>query len=332
MRASLSAAAAGATEQRDNTLSDSRELHECTGDSWRMINGDCMEALETVADNSIHYSVFSPPFSNLYIYSDSVRDMGNCSSDEEFLAFYAVLAGSLLRVTKPGRLCSVHCKQLVDYKGRDGRAGLRDFRGALITTMENAGWKYHAEVCIWKDPVIEMQRTKAHGLLYKQLRADSSFSRQGMAEYVVTFRKWATEDDVVEPVTHTPESFELPDWQEIASPVWMTVRQTNVLNVQQAKESRDEKHICPLQLDVIERCLRLWSNPGDLILSPFAGIGSEGYVSVRMGRRFLGMELKEAYFLKAVANLRECDAANGQTNLLDQIAGAIENETEGDVK
>jgi DNA modification methylase len=211
----------------------------------------------------------------------------------------------------------VHCKQLVDYKGRDGRAGMRDFRGDIIRAFEESGWKYHSEVCIWKDPVIEMQRTKAHGLLYKQLRADSSFSRQGMAEYLCTFRKWAAEGDAIEPITHTPDSFNLPDWQEIASPVWTTIRQTIVLNVRIARESQDEKHLCPLQLDVIERALRLWSNPGDLVLSPFAGIGSEGYISLKMGRQFVGCELKEAYYNQAARNLSEVEHEAGQSTIFD---------------
>ena len=307
-------------EDRDDKLKDSPAKQEASGRNWRLLNGDCVELVAAMDTDSIHYSVFSPPFASLYIYSDNARDMGNCADDAEFMASFLFLIRELYRVTKPGRLCSVHCKQLVDYKGRDGRAGMRDFRGDIIRAFESAGWKYHAEVCIWKDPVIEMQRTKAHGLLYKQLRADSSFSRQGMAEYLCTFRKWAGEEDVIEPVTHTPDSFALPDWQEIASPVWTTIQQTNVLNVKIARESQDEKHLCPLQLDVIERALRLWSNPGDMILSPFAGIGSEGYISLKMRRRFIGCELKEAYFKQAVRNLGEIEAeVDGQTNLFDII-------------
>lgn len=275
------------------------------GESWVMYNGDCAEVLRGLPGQSVDFTVYSPPFSNLYIYSDSDRDMGNCADDAEFMEHYRFVVRELLRVTRPGRLSSVHCKDLVDYKGRDGRAGLRDFPGDIIRLHEEEGWKYHSRVTIWKDPVIEMQRTKAHGLLYKQLRADSSFSRQGMAEYVLTFRKWADEGDEVFPVTHTAASFPLRQWQEYASPVWMTIDQTNVLNVQVAREDADEKHICPLQLDVIERCVGLWSNPGDVVLSPFAGIGSEGVMSVKLGRRFVGIELKPAYFERACRNLND---------------------------
>ena len=259
-------------------------------------------------DNSVDLSIYSPPFSNLYIYSDDPRDMGNCANDDEFLEQYAFLVREMYRVTKPGRVSCVHCKNLVNYKGRDGMAGLRDFRGRIIALHEEMGWAYHAEVTIWKDPVIEMQRTKAHGLLYKQLRTDSTFSRQGMAEYLITFRKWAGEDDEVSPVTHTKDDFPLEQWQEWASPVWTTIQQTKVLNVQQARESQDEKHICPLQLDVIERCLVLWSNKGDTVFSPFMGIGSEGVMSLRKKRRFIGTELKRSYFDLACAYIRQAEA------------------------
>lgn len=275
---------------------------------WTMYNGDSAEVMKGIPSNSVGLSVYSPPFSNLYIYSDSERDMGNSANDGEFLEHYRFVVRELLRITRPGRVCAVHCKDLVDYKGRDGRAGLRDFPGALIRVHEEEGWKYHSRVTIWKDPVIEMQRTKAHGLLYKQLRADSSFSRQGMAEYVLTFRKWADEGEEVSPVTHTKDEFPLRQWQEWASPVWMTIDQTNVLNVRVAREDADEKHICPLQLDVVERCVGLWSNPGDVVFSPFAGIGSEGVMSLKMGRKFVGIELKPAYFERAARNLGESNA------------------------
>lgn len=187
-------------------------------------------------------------------------------------------------------------------------AGLRDFRGDIIRAFAKHAWAYHSEVCIWKDPVIEMQRTKAHGLLYKQLRADSSFSRQGMAEYLLVFRRWPRDESEtarVEPVTHTTDSFPLDAWQRYASPVWMDIRQTNVLNVQAARSPNDERHICPLQLDVIERAVRLWTNPGDTVFSPFAGIGSEGVVSLREGRKFVGAELKESYWRQATRNLAD---------------------------
>lgn len=280
-----------------------RVLGLAEGDDWTLYNGDSVEVVRGLPDRSIGLSVFSPPFSSLYTYSASERDMGNSVDDAQFLEHYGFLVRELLRATRPGRLCAVHCKDLVDYRGRDGRAGLRDFPGDLIRIHEAAGWKYHARVTVWKCPVVEMQRTKAHGLLYKQLRADSTFSRQGLAEYVLVFRRWAEEGEEVAPVTHTRETFPLDQWQRWASPVWMDIDQTNVLNVEVAREDRDEKHMCPLQLDLIERCVALWSNPGDVVFSPFAGVGSEGHVSLRLGRRFVGVELKKAYFERAVRYL-----------------------------
>lgn len=282
------------------------DSHE--GENYSIYQADCVDFARQMPDNSIHLSVYSPPFANLYIYSDSIRDMGNSANDQEFLEHYAFLVEQLHRITKPGRLSCVHCKQLVNYKGRDGMAGLRDFRGEIIRAHTDAGWAYHSEVCIWKDPVIEMQRTKAHGLLYKQLRADSTFSRMGMPEYILVFRKWAEEGQEVEPVGHTPENFNLDQWQRWASPIWTDIRQTNVLNCEQARDSQDEKHICPLQLDVIERCLVLWSNPGDIVFSPFMGIGSEGYQALKYGRKFVGTELKDTYFETAKSYLRRIES------------------------
>lgn len=299
-------------------------MQQAGGQDWQLYNGDCVEVVRAIPDRSIGLSVFSPPFSNLYTYSDSERDMGNSVDDRQFLDHYAFLARELLRVTRPGRLCAVHCKDLVDYQGRDGRAGLRDFPGELIRIHEAAGWKYHSRVTVWKCPVTEMQRTKSHGLLYKQLRTDSSFSRQGLAEYVLVFRRWAGEGEEVSPVTHTVESFPLDQWQQWASPVWMDIEQTNVLNVIEARESEDEKHICPLQLDLIERCVKLWSNPGDVVLSPFAGIGSEGVETLKAGRRFVGVELKQAYFEKAIGHLERVVAQRSQRTLTDFMAEAAQ--------
>lgn len=302
----------------ETVLSTDRETQQ--GRAWTMYLGDCVDVVRELPDASIQFSIFSPPFSGLYIYSDALQDMGNVDDDAQFFEHFGFLVPELHRVTQPGRLCAVHCKQLVNYKGRDGMAGLRDFRGDLIRAFTAHGWAYHSEVCIWKDPVIEMQRTKAHGLLYKQLRADSTFSRQGLAEYLLLFRRWAadeSESETVIPVTHTHASFELDMWQRYASPVWFDIRQTRVLNVQIARDDQDEKHIAPLQLDVIERALALWTNPGDLVLSPFAGIGSEGYVSLQEGRRFVGAELKRTYFERACANLRQVEFLAGQPTLFD---------------
>lgn len=285
-----------------------KTIDQAEGDDWVAYNGDCVEVVKGLPDASIGLSVYSPPFSSLYCYSDSPRDMGNCASDGEFIEHYGFMICELLRATRPGRICAVHCKDLVDYKGSSGRAGLRDFPGDLIRAHEKAGWKYHSRTTIWKDPVIEMQRTKAHGLLYKQLRADSTFSRMGLAEYVLFFRKWAAEGDEVRPVTHTPDTFPLDRWQEWASPVWMTIDQTDVLNVQQARTDRDSKHMCPLQLDVIERCVRMYSNEGDVVFTPFGGIGSEGVMALKLGRKAVLCELKPEYHAVAVRNLNAVKA------------------------
>jgi hypothetical protein len=279
------------------------------GHDWTLWRGDAVRTLTRVQDESVGLSVFSPPFSNLYIYSDALADMGNAANHDEFFEHFGYLADELLRVTITGRVCAIHCKDLPLYKGRDGAAGLYDFPGQIIRTMSDHGWTFHSRVTIWKDPVIEMQRTKNHGLLYKQLRKDSSASRQGMADYVIAFRKWG-EGLGDAPVTHTHEEFPLDRWQAWASPIWTDIRQTNVLQYRDARSDEDERHICPLQLDVIERCVRLWSNPGDTILSPFAGIGSEGYVALKHGRKFVGVELKPEYFAAAVTNLRRAGDAS----------------------
>lgn len=297
-------------------------LNQASGENWTIYHADSVDALAGLPANSVHLSVFSPPFSGLYIYSDSIADMGNCANDDEFIEHYKFLASELHRVTKPGRISAVHCKDLVYYANANGTAGLRDFPGMLIRAHQEAGWDYHSRITIWKDPVIEMQRTKAHGLLYKQLRTDSTFSRQGLADYVLLFRKWAAEGDDVEPVTQTREGFPLDQWQQWASPVWMDIRQTNVLNVQQARDSQDEKHICPLQLDVIERIVKMYSNRGDIVLSPFAGIGSEGYVAVKNGRRFVGFELKDSYFTQAQRYLDEAERSAAIPDLFQFAAGA----------
>ncbi len=287
-------------------------------DNYASYCGDSVEVIQGLPAESVHFSVFSPPFANLYIYSDSYRDMGNTKDMDEFIEHYDYLAGELWRITIPGRLAAVHCKDLVRYKGRDGTAGIVDFPGELIRSMERGGWSYHSRITIWKDPVIEMQRTKAHGLLYKQLRKDSTHSRQGLAEYMLIFRKWTDEYEDREPVTHTKEDFPLDQWQEWASPVWTTINQTRVLNSPLARESEDEKHICPLQLDIVERSVQMWTNPRDIVFSPFAGIGSEGYSSIKLGRRFVGIELKEAYWKKQIEFLDEASGGD-QPGLFDEV-------------
>jgi len=286
-------------------------------EKWALYNADCVEVVASLPDNSVGFSVFSPPFASLYTYSDSPRDMGNSRTYEEFASHFAFLAADLFRVTKPGRLVSFHCANIPLMKERDGVIGLRDFRGDMIRWFQAAGFIYHSEVTIWKDPVIEMQRTKSLGLLHKQIKKDSCRSRMGNPDYVVTMRK---DGENFEPVSHTNESFPVDQWQKWASPVWMDIDQGNTLSYMQARDSNDERHICPLQLDVIERCIELWSNPGDVVLSPFAGIGSEGYVAVTRGRRFIGIELKPSYYEVAVKNLRAAESESERITLFEQVA------------
>lgn len=277
-----------------------RCLNSAEGDNFKAINGDCVDVLRQLPDESVGFSVYSPPFGALFVYSDSERDMGNSSSDGEFSAHYSFMVREKFRATMPGRLTAVHCSDLPMTKWRDGEIGIKDFSGDIIRIHQDAGWVLHSRVTIWKCPVIEMTRTKAHGLLYKTLKSDSGRSRMGMPDYLLVFRK---PGDNPAPITHRPEDFPVSQWQEWASPVWMTVDQTRVLNVQAAREQKDEKHLCPLQLDVIERALIMWSNPGDVVLSPFMGIGSEGHCALKLRRKFIGTELKESYWRQAVKNL-----------------------------
>lgn len=292
---------------------DIRCLNAAEGNNWQAVHGDCVDVLSQMPDASIDFSVYSPPFGALFVYSDSAADMGN-STDDEFAAHYAYLVREKLRVTKPGRLTAVHCSDLPMTKWRDGAVGIKDFSGQIIQIHQDAGWVLHSRRTIWKSPVTEMTRTKHVGLLYKQLRKDSVKSRGGMPDYLLTFVK---DGENAEPIKHTPESFPLEQWQEWASPVWMTIDQANVLNVRAAKDMGDERHLCPLQLDVTERALVMWSNPGDVVLSPFMGIGSEGVVSLRQGRKFVGVELKESYWQQAC---RYLDAEDRQGDLFEASA------------
>lgn len=278
-------------------------------DDFVIYNGDSVEVVRSFPDNSTHYTIFSPPFASLYTYSNSERDMGNCLDHGMFHEHFSFLIGDLLRVTMPGRLLSFHCMNLPTSKAKDGVIGLTDFRGMLIRAFVDAGWIYHSEVVIWKDPVTAMQRTKALGLLHKQIKKDSCMSRQGIPDYLVTMRK---PGDNPERVTHTNETFPVTMWQKYASPVWMDINPSDTLQYRSAREHNDERHICPLQLGVIRRAIELWTNPGDTVLSPFAGIGSEGFVAREMGRRFVGIELKPSYYRQAKANL---DAAAKQISI-----------------
>jgi len=270
---------------------------------------DCVKLARSMDDNSIDYSVFSPPFADLFVYSNSDHDMGNCKDDEEFINQFKYLIPELYRIIKPGRNVSFHCMNLPTTKMRQGFIGLRDFRGDLIRAFQDAGFIYHSEVCIWKDPVVAMQRTKALGLLHKTIRENSTMSRMGLPDYVVTMRK---PGDAADRVTHG-DDLPVEMWQKYASPIWDDINQGRTLNKLPARDENDEKHMCPLQLDVIERCIHLWTNKDDLVFSPFTGIGSEGYCAVRMGRRFIGSELKPQYWELACQNID--DAENEQKDL-----------------
>lgn len=287
-------------------------VDQAQGDGWALFNGDACEVLAGLPDASIDFSVFSPPFSSLYTYSPSDRDLGNCRDDEEFFRHFSFITGHLRRLIKPGRLAAVHVQQLPTTKMTHGVIGLRDFRGDVIRHFVSQGFIYHGEVCIDKDPQAQAIRTKSKSLLFVQLERDSSWSRPAMADYILIFR--APGDNAV-PID--PE-LTREEWIEWARPIWYGIQESDTLNVAEARESDDERHICPLQLGTIERCIRLWSNRGETVLSPFAGIGSEGYVSILHGRRFIGCELKPTYFKVACRNLRHAEAQRLQGKLFDE--------------
>ena len=275
-------------------------LAQTVKDRYAAYNGDSCELIKNIPDDSIHYTIFSPPFASLYTYSNSDRDMGNSKGDDEFYTHFTFLAKELYRVTMPGRLLSFHCMDLPLMKERDGVIGLKDFPSLIRQIFEDCGFIYHSKVTIWKNPVTEMQRTKALGLLHKQIKKDSTMSRQGIPDYIVTMRK---PGENPEKVTHTDESFPVDVWQNYASPVWMDIKQSNTLQRKSARADKDERHICPLQLDVIQRCIELWTNEGDIVFDPFAGIGSSPYVALTMNRRGIGFELKESYYQQMKNNL-----------------------------
>lgn len=290
------------------------KMETAKGSNWELRLGDCVEGLKSLEDGKIHYSIYSPPFASLYTYSNSERDMGNSNDYEQFFTHYQFMVKELFRATMPGRLTSFHCMDLPTSKVRDGFIGIRDFRGDLIRSYEKEGWILHSQVVIWKDPVTAMQRTKAIGLLHKQIKKDSCISRQGIPDYVVTMRK---PGENPERVSHTNEDFPVQLWQNYASPVWMDINPNETLQFRSARENNDERHICPLQLEVIRRCLKLWSNPGDTVLSPFAGIGSEGHEAIRNNRKFLGFELKESYWKCAINNLKTAESSLKETLLFN---------------
>ena len=301
------------------------------GKGWRLFQGDCIEVIREVEDESVGLSVFSPPFPGMYAYTDSERDMGNVPDFESLIDHYAFLAPELLRITMPGRTCAVHLTQGVAFKGTDGYSGIKDFRGRVIQTMQDAGWIYYGEVCIEKDPQVKAIRTKDHGLLFKTLATDASKMHMALADYMLQFRK---PGDNPEPIrAGISERYDNPEgwitseeWIEWASPIWYRaqpgraggIRESRCLNVSAAREEKDERHLCPLQLDVIERAVKLWSNPGDTVFDPFTGIGSTGHEALRLDRDFVGIELKRSYFEYAVRNLEKSESQRGIGTLFGQ--------------
>lgn len=318
--------------QEHSVLRSEYQTNVVTGEDWEARLGDVVPAMRATADDSFDYSIFSPPFASLYTYSASERDMGNCRTHEEFFEHMRFLIPEQLRTLKPGRLLSFHCMNLPLSKQNDGVIGLRDFRGRLIAAYEAAGFIYHSEAVIWKDPVTAMQRTKALGLLHKQVVKDSCMSRQGIPDYLVTMRKPGVNeqpvngrfdryvgDDGTGPAATDETRFSIEVWQRYASPVWMDINPSDTLQRESAREDKDERHICPLQLQVIERGIELWTNPGDLVCDPFGGIGSTGVVTLRAGRRAFLCELKASYFKQMVANLRQTENASVQPDLFSMI-------------
>lgn len=317
---------------------------EYQGNGWALHNSDCIEGMEAMPEGSVDCAIFSPPFGDLFVYSDSERDLGNAGEGDAFINQYKFFANALTRVMRVGRIVCVHCTDLPMRKGKHGAIGLQDFSGDLIKAHTDAGLIYHGRATIWKDPVVEMQRTKALGLLYKTIRKDSAMNRVGMPDYMLFFRKdgpneapiehtyvddengaleiakrylqhmrrqglvaMVPDDDVLAELINDAK-FDVYEWQKLASPVWMDIKQGNVLN--RMKGANDERHVCPLQLDVIARCLRLYTKPGDVVLDPFNGIGSTGYEAIRMNRKYLGFELKPEYALQADKNLRQAESAS----------------------
>jgi DNA modification methylase len=289
-------------------------IEQVIAEQYALYHGDCVEVLKGIPDKSVGYSIFSPPFASLYTYSNSPRDMGNVRNDAEFFEHFAYLIRELRRVMIPGRDVSFHCMLMPASKQREGFIGLKDFRGDLIRAFQAEGFIYHSEVCIWKDPVTAMQRTKALGLLHKSVRENAAMCRQGIPDYLVTMRAPGEQE---QRVTHGKE-YPVDLWQKVASPIWMDINPSDTLQYRSAREHDDERHICPLQLEVIKRGIMLWTNPGDIVLSPFMGIGSEGYCAVEMQRKFIGVELKASYFQQAKANI--AGALSKTQGLFDEAA------------
>ena len=301
MQEKMKIAAEAFRESQTKELTMKTTIDTAYGDGWELHHGDCVRVAKQIEDESIDFSIFSPPFADLFTYSNDLQDMGNCSDLQEFQKHFEILIAEIARIMVPGREVAVHCVDLLATKWKHGYIGFQDFSGEIIRSFWKHGFILHSRITIWKSPVTEMQRTKAHGLLHKTLTSDSAGSRVGAPDYLLVFRK---PGENPKPITKEKSKYPVDWWQEVASPVWMTVDQGRVLNRDGARDNADEKHICPLQLDVIERGIELWSNPGDLVYSPFTGIGSEGYGALNLGRRFIGSELKESYFNQACQNLK----------------------------
>ena len=293
---------------------DAYVTDDAYGEHFRLMLGDSCERLAELDDDSVDLSIYSPPFASLFTYSPSERDLGNSKDRDQFIAHYRFIVDEMLRVTKPGRLSVVHCQQLSTTKATHGVVGLTDFRGDLIRAHTAAGWIFHGEVTIDKDPQAQAIRTKAHALMFQTLNRDSAGSRPAMADYLLVFRKPGDNAVPIKPECDNEQ------WIQWARPVWFGIKETNTLNTGVAKDDADERHICPLQLDLIERCIRLWSNRGETVVSPFAGIGSEGHEAVRLGRRFVGCELKASYWRTAVKNLERAEHEASLPSLLDEVS------------
>jgi DNA modification methylase len=312
------------------------------GSGWAVYNADCIEMMKGLPANSVHYAIWSPPFASLYTFSDDPRDVSNNSDDRVFWEHYGFVLDGVYRAMKPGRLISIHCMDLPTSITRDGFIGMRDFPGENIRLCQDVGFKYHSRVCIRKDPVVAMQRTKALGLLHKQITKDSALSRMAIADYIITFRKPGENDEPVAGIFETYHGDDMTDadlnaearrtfhadgnrtfaehksilvWQRYAEPIWTDINQSDTLSFRMVREEHDERHISPLQLTAVRRSMQVWTNPGDIVLSPFAGIGTAGYVAIEMGRRFVGAELKPSYYRQAVANLRTAELERGRTDL-----------------
>lgn len=289
-------------------------INQAMGKDWAMYHGDNVQVMRGIPNNSIGLTVTSPPFLNLYTYSNSVLDMGNSKSDEQFYEHYKFLIKELYRTLMPGRLACIHCVDVPMMKERDGVIGLKDFPGENIRLFQDEGFIYHSRVTIRKSPVVEMVRTNALGLLHKQLRKDSAMSRMGLPDYIIVMRK---QGDNPKPIEHTTEEYPVSKWQKIAEPVWMEIDQSNTLNAVIARDEKDERHIVPLQLDTIKNCIELYSNPGDIVIDPFGGIASTGYQALKMGRKTIMIELKDSYYEQGVRNLKQAELENNQVSIFD---------------